>query len=152
LNLERAIRIAVEAHAGQTDKAGRPYILHPLRVMMSLETDDERIVGVLHDVVEDCPDWSVERLQSEGFDQSIIEAIKAVTKRSGGETYEEFVDRAARDTIGRRVKRADLLDNLDASRMASVTQRDAERLDRYVRALARLDGRALEASASEASA
>lgn len=57
MNLHRAIEIAAEAHRDQTDKAGAPYLLHPLRVMMSLDTDEERIVGVLHDVVEDGPGW-----------------------------------------------------------------------------------------------
>ena len=65
--LQRAIEIAVEAHKGQADKAGAPYIFHSLRVMLSLKTDDERIVGVLHDVVEDCESWGFERLESEGL-------------------------------------------------------------------------------------
>lgn len=67
MNLQRAIEIAAEAHREQTDKAGAPYLLHPLRVMMLLETDDERIVGILHDVVEDGPGWTFERLEEEGF-------------------------------------------------------------------------------------
>ncbi len=54
MNLEKAIKIAVEAHTGQVDKSGNPCILYPLRVMLSLNTEEGRIVGVLHDVVEDC--------------------------------------------------------------------------------------------------
>ena len=65
--LQRAIEIAVAAHKGQIDKAGSPYVLHPLRIMLKLRSDDERIVGVLHDVVEDCEGWSFERLAEEGF-------------------------------------------------------------------------------------
>jgi (p)ppGpp synthase/HD superfamily hydrolase len=65
--LERAISIAAEAHTGQTDKAGERYILRPLRIMLALSTDEERIVGVLHDVVEDCAGWSFDRLRAEGF-------------------------------------------------------------------------------------
>jgi len=61
MNLEKAIKIALEAHIGQVDKGGNPYILHPLRVMLSLNSEEERIVGVLHDVVEDCEGWSWER-------------------------------------------------------------------------------------------
>ena len=84
MNLERAVSIAVAAHKGQTEKAGAPYILHPLRVMQSLDTDLERIVGVLHDVVEDGPGWSFERLEAEGFGADVIEALRLVTKRPAG--------------------------------------------------------------------
>jgi (p)ppGpp synthase/HD superfamily hydrolase len=80
LNLQRAIEIAVEAHKGQVDKAGSLYVLHPLRVMMSLDTEDEKIVGVLHDVVEDCEGWTWDRLRSEGFSEKIIDALQSVSK------------------------------------------------------------------------
>jgi (p)ppGpp synthase/HD superfamily hydrolase len=136
-SLERAIAIAVEAHAGQVDKAGTPYILHPLRVMLSLHTNDERIVGVLHDVCEDCPGWDFERLRREGFSEMIIVALASVTKIEG-ESYEDFVLRAARNPIGRNVKKADLMDNSDISRIAKPTARDHERLAKYARALALL--------------
>ena len=79
--LERAIAIAAEAHAGQVDKAGTPYVLHPLRVMLGLSSTDERVVAVLHDVCEDCPGWSFDRLRSEGFSNRIIDALQSVTKR-----------------------------------------------------------------------
>jgi (p)ppGpp synthase/HD superfamily hydrolase len=92
--LEHAIAIAAKAHEGQVDKAGAPYILHPLRMMMNVRTIDERIVAVLHDVVEDCPGWSFERLRSEGFSEVVITALDSVTKREG-EDYEDFVARAA---------------------------------------------------------
>jgi (p)ppGpp synthase/HD superfamily hydrolase len=82
LNLERAIAIAVAAHTGQTDKAGVPYILHPLSIMHSLETDLERIVGVLHDVVEDGPGWTFERLEVEGFGADVIDALRLVTNHT----------------------------------------------------------------------
>ena len=80
MNLEKAIKIAVEAHSGQVDKGGNPYILHPLRVMLFLDTEEERIVGVLHDVVEDCEGWSWERLKEEGCSEKIIEALQSVSK------------------------------------------------------------------------
>ncbi len=105
--LERAIAIAAEGHAGQTDKGGAPYILHPLRMMMSLSTLEERIVAVLHDVVEDCPEWTFERLQGEGFWVEILVALDSVTERDG-EDYEDFVLRAAANPIGCRVKLADM--------------------------------------------
>lgn len=135
--LERAIAIAVEAHAGQVDKAGEPYILHPLRVMLSLSTQDEQIVGVLHDVCEDCPGWDFARLRREGFSEVVVDALASVTKIEG-EPYDDFVHRAARNPIGKSVKRADLLDNSDASRLTELTAQDHERLAKYARALATL--------------
>src|ERR1700730_2622349 len=110
--LERAIIIAAEGHAGVKDKGGAPYILHPLRMMLGLSSPDERIVAVLHDVCEDCPGWTFDRLRSEGFSDHIIEALQSVTKRDG-EDYESFVLRAAANPIGRSVKLADLHDNCD---------------------------------------
>jgi (p)ppGpp synthase/HD superfamily hydrolase len=113
--LERAITIAGEAHAGQVDKAGAPYVLHPLRMMLRMSSIDERIVAVLHDVCEDCPGWTFDRLRREGFSERIIDALQSVTKRDG-ETYEDFVRRSAANPTGRRVKLADLHDNSDLSR------------------------------------
>ncbi len=127
--VERAVAIAARAHEGQVDKAGAPYVFHPLRVMLRLETADERIVGVLHDVVEDT-DVTMDHLRAEGFSETVLIALDSVTKR-GGEVYMDFVQRAAANPIGRRVKLADLLDNSDVSRIARPTQRDFERLERY---------------------
>lgn len=132
--LERAIAIAAQAHAGQVDKAGAPYVLHPLRMMLQLASNDERIVAVLHDVCEDCPGWSFERLRDEGFAPQVIAALDAVTRRDD-ETYEDFVRRAAADPIGRSVKLVDLRDNSDLSRIAAPTERDFERLEKYRRAI-----------------
>ena len=132
--LERAIAIAAEAHAGQTDKAGAPYILHPLRMMMDLTSAEERIVAVLHDVCEDCPGWTFERLRGEGFSEEIIAALDSVTKREG-EAYEEFALRAAANPIGRRVKLADLRDNSDLSRITNPSVEDHERIAKYARAI-----------------
>ena len=87
--LERAIEIATEAHCGQLDKAGCEYITHPLRVMAAGKTIEEKIVGVLHDVVEDS-DWTVEQLESEGFSVEVIEALRCVTKLSESEPYDRF--------------------------------------------------------------
>ncbi len=132
--LERAIAIAVEAHAGQSDKGGAPYVLHPLRVMLTVSTDEERIAAVLHDVVEDCPAWSLDRLRSEGFSDAVVGALDALTRR-GGESYEAFVARAGKNPIARRVKLADLADNSDVSRLRrEPTEADRRRLERYRRA------------------
>ncbi len=131
--LERAIAIAAEAHAGVVDKAGAPYILHPLRVMLSVETTDARIVAVLHDVVEDTH-WTFEALRAEGFSETVLAGVDAVTERDG-EDYEAFVLRAASNPIGRRVKLADITDNMDLSRITHPTVKDLERIEKYRRAV-----------------
>lgn len=139
MNLERAIEIAVEAHRGVLDKGGNPYVLHPLRVMFSLHTEEEKIVGVLHDVVEDS-DWTFEDLMAEGFSEAVIEGLKSVTKTDEAEDYEVFVHRAMRNAIGRKVKIADITDNLDVRRIKELKPKDMERLNKYKRALAVLTG------------
>ena len=136
--LERAVAIAATTHEGQRDKADAPYLLHPLRVMLRLTTEAERITAVLHDVVEDCEGWSFERLLGEGFSGDIIEALKSVTKREG-EAYEDFVKRACENPIGRRVKLSDLHDNCDLSRISKPTDKDHERIVRYRRAIAYIE-------------
>jgi (p)ppGpp synthase/HD superfamily hydrolase len=133
-SLERAIAIAAEAHAGQQDKAGAPYVLHPLRMMLRLSSNDERVVAVLHDVCEDCPGWTFDRLRAEGFSEPVLAALDSVTKRDG-ETYEDFVRRAAADPIGRAVKLADLQDNCDLSRISKPSERDFQRIEKYRKAI-----------------
>lgn len=138
--LEKAIAIAVEAHQGKKDRAGQPYILHPLRVMFRVETEDERIVAVLHDVVEDHGDvWPMDRLRQAGFPPHLLEALDCVTKRPG-ESYQQFVERSASNPIARRVKLADLEDNMDIRRMSGVSEEARERLNRYLAAYRRLQG------------
>ena len=108
------------------------YILHPLRVMMRVSTDDEKIVAVLHDVVEDGEGWSFERIRSEGFSETVIEALKHVTKLPGEEDdYDAFIRRAAKNAVASRVKLADLEDNMDLRRIANPTERDFARLEKY---------------------
>ncbi|MFJ2710228.1 HD domain-containing protein [Pseudomonas sp. NPDC087346] len=134
--LERAIAIAATAHAGQVDKGGAPYILHPLKVMLRMTTLEERIVAVLHDVVEDCG-ISLDDLRKEGFSEEVLSAIESVTKVPG-ESYGDFVERAALNPIGRLVKLADLEENSDLSRIASPSWEDLERIEKYRRAIGRL--------------
>ncbi len=136
--LEHAIAIAANAHDGQLDKAGAPYVLHPLRMMLRLATREERMVAMLHDVVEDCEGWSLDRLRLEGFSQAVVEGIASVTKRDG-EDYEAFVLRAAANPIGRRVKLADLHDNCDLSRIAQPSEKDHQRVAKYRRAITVLE-------------
>lgn len=131
--LERAIALAATAHEGQVDKAGAPYILHVLRVMMRLETPEERMAAALHDIVEDCG-WTLDRLRAEGFPEAVVLGVDAVTRRES-ESYDEFVLRAKAHPVGRRVKVADLRDNSDIARLREITDRDRARLEKYRRAL-----------------
>lgn len=135
--LEDAIALAVKAHQGQVDKVGQPYILHPLRVMFRLEGELERIVGVLHDVVEDS-ELAFGDLQQMGYSDEVITALDGVTRRDE-ESYDEFIERSLVHPVSRRVKLADLEDNMDVRRMAAaLTEKDVERLQRYRRAWERL--------------
>jgi (p)ppGpp synthase/HD superfamily hydrolase len=120
--LERAIAIAVEAHQGQRDRYGVPYILHPIRVMCRLGSPTEKTVGILHDVVEDT-DWTFEDLQEEGFPRVVLEALDSVTKRKG-EDYQDFVKRSASNP----------LDNMDLRRLGEISDADKSRLQKYVSA------------------
>ena len=139
-DLEEAIRIALEAHRGQKDRAGAPYLLHPLRVMLRLRTDPERMAAVLHDVVEDTA-WTLDDLRARGFPAEVIEAVDRLTRRPG-EPYDAVVERAAAHPVARRVKLADLEDNLDLRRLGEVSAEDLERLGRYLRAHRRLSAAA----------
>lgn len=130
--LERALVIAAEAHAGMTDKGGAPYILHPLRLMHQMCTPDERIVALLNDVVEDSP-WTLEALRAEGFSETIVAAVDGLTRREG-ESYEDFIARGATNPLARRVKLADIEDNLDLRRLGELEEMDLARLQRYQRA------------------
>ena len=131
--LRRAIDIAKEAHKGQVDKAGNEYIDHPLRVMIAVHSVSEKIVGVLHDVIEDT-DWTFERLEAEGFTTEIIEALKCVTKLSEDEPYDAFIERVKTNPLAVAVKIKDLADNMDIRRLNELTEKDFKRLQKYHRA------------------
>jgi len=134
MNLERAIEIAQEAHKGVKDKGGHDYIHHPLRVMHAMSNDQEKIVAILHDAVEDS-DWTFDRLKEEGFEDSAIESLRCVTKYSEEEDYQEFIKRAATNKIATKVKIADIEDNLDLSRLGTLTEKDLTRIEKYKKAL-----------------
>lgn len=130
--LEEAILLAVEAHQGQKDKAGMPYILHPLRMMSKMRTEAEMMTAVLHDVVEDTG-WTLDDLRQKGFPEQVVHAVDCLTRRPG-EDYMVFVKRSTTDPLARRVKLADLEDNMDIRRIRQMTEADPERLARYIRA------------------
>lgn len=138
-DLDQAIFIASQAHRGQRDKGGAPYILHPLRVMARMKSDEERIVAVLHDVIEDNPFWTPYKLRRRGFGDNIIRALAALT-RDKGESYEAFIERCGANPLARRVKLADLDDNSDLTRIPAPTERDWDRMKKYGRAITYLIG------------
>ena len=138
--LERAIEIAREAHRGQVDRAGEEYIGHPLRVMEAGRTVEEKIVGVLHDVVEDSKEWSFERLEQEGFAPEIIEALRCVTKLSAEEPYDKFIARVKGNALAVAVKLNDLSDNMDIRRLPYLSDKDVKRLKKYLKAYKQLMG------------
>ena len=137
--LQRAIEIATEAHKGQFDKAGNDYIGHPLRVMEMGKTNEEKIVGVLHDVVEDTT-WTFEALAAEGFSKEIIDALRCVTKTSENENYDSFIDRVKKNPLATAVKINDLTDNMDIRRLPYLSDKDVKRLKKYLKAYKRLIG------------
>jgi len=137
--LKRAIEIATEAHKGQYDKAGKDYIGHPLRVMEKGKTEEEKIVGVLHDVIEDT-DWTFEKLETEGFSPEVIAALRCVTKISENENYDDFIDRVKKNPLAVAVKINDLTDNMDIRRLPYLSDKDVKRLKKYLKAYKRLTG------------
>lgn len=137
--LEKAIEIATEAHKGQYDKAGNDYIGHPLRVMDMGRTEEEKIVGVLHDVVEDT-EWTFAQLAAEGFSQEVIDALQCVTKLSENENYDDFIERVKKNPLATAVKINDLSDNMDIRRLPYLSDKDLKRLKKYLKAYKKLIG------------
>ena len=137
--LERAIEIATQAHEGQVDKAGNAYIGHPWRVMAMGKTEQEKIAGVLHDIVEDTP-WTFEMLEAEGFAPEIIAALKCVTKISENEDYDDFIERVKKNPLAVAVKINDLTDNMDIRRLPYLSDKDVKRLKKYLKAYKKLVG------------
>ena len=131
--IEKAIKIAIKAHEGQKDKSGKAYILHPLRIMSSFKNENEQIIAILHDVIEDS-DYTYDDLRNNGFSEDIINAIDSVTKREN-ENYFDFINRSKKNNLGRKIKIADINDNLDLSRLDNPQKEDYERIEKYKRAL-----------------
>jgi len=129
MNLEQAISIASLAHEGQLDKGGEPYILHPLRVMMHFKDERQRIVAVLHDVIEDT-DITIQDLSDQGLSYELIKIILTLTRRED-ESYDEYLNRICYSRFAIKVKLADLEDNMDMSRIKNPTEKDCQRLAKY---------------------
>lgn len=127
-----ALQIATKAHEGQKDKSGYEYIMHPIRVAERCKDTRAKIVALLHDTIEDTF-VTTDYLREQGFPDETIEGVLSVTKREG-ESYDEFVRRAAENPLGKEVKKADLEDNMDIRRLKELTDEDVGRLQKYLRA------------------
>lgn len=145
--LDEAIELAVRWHQGQVDKAGEPYILHPLRLMLMVGPGPNRIyyqlAALFHDAIEDAPDEE-ERLQrcriiETRFGKEVLDAVLAITRKPGEDYLEEFIPRARRNPIARVVKRLDVLDNMNLNRLPEITARDRARQGKYGCAMEILD-------------
>ena len=136
MNLEQAISIASLVHEGQLDKGGEPYILHPLRVMMKLKDEKQRIVAVLHDIIEDTK-ATRQYLYDQGFDYELVDTIMILTRRKD-ENYDDYIDRISHNEFAIEVKLADLEDNMDLSRIKNPTVKDYDRVVKYGKAREKL--------------
>lgn len=132
--IEKAIQIALSAHHGQIDRGGEPYILHPLRVMLSQKSATAKICAVLHDVIEDTA-VTLEDLKREGFSEEVIRAVDVLTKRDG-EDYEVYIGRVIENKIACQVKLMDLADNMNLSRLDTTQEADLKRYHKYEKAKA----------------
>jgi len=131
--LEKAIKIALTAHENQVDKGGKTYVLHPLRLMVQMPTEELQIIAVLHDVVEDSS-YTFEDLIKEGFTAEVIEALRALTKQEN-EQYDDFIQRVKKNPLAIQVKIADLKDNSNVDRIQNPTEKDLERVKKYKKAI-----------------
>jgi (p)ppGpp synthase/HD superfamily hydrolase len=132
--LEKAIVLAIRAHAGQLDKTGEPYILHPLRLMLLMETEEEMITAVLHDVIEDA-EVTFDDLRSFHLPETIISALELLTHDTAGTSYVDYIAAIKMNPLASRIKLADLAHNMDVRRLPlPLSARDWGRLEKYRRA------------------
>ncbi|MBE3030518.1 MULTISPECIES: HD domain-containing protein [Sneathia] len=132
-NYELALKIATEAHKGQVDKAGVPYINHPLTVASLVDTEEEKIVALLHDTIEDT-NITEQDLLNYGFSNKIVEAVKLLTHNKNV-PYMDYVAKIKDNELARKVKIADLTHNSDLSRLKEITDKDKKRYNKYQKAL-----------------
>ena len=139
MDLNNAIKIAVDVHKDDPDKVGKPYITHVLRVMERCKTEEEKMVAALHDVVEDHKKdgWTFHRLESEGFSKTIIDAVRAISQDEN-ESKADYIERLIKNPLAIRVKLNDLEDNMDIRRLPELTEKDITRLKNYLKTYHRL--------------
>jgi (p)ppGpp synthase/HD superfamily hydrolase len=131
-----ARRVATQAHQGQVDKAGQPYIMHPHFVASQVTGDEAKAVAWLHDVIEDTP-ITFDDLRAAGLNEAVIEAVDAITKRDN-EDYKGYLERVAANALAKHVKLADLAHNMNTGRLKEVDDKAKIRLEKYKTAYARL--------------
>ena len=131
--LELALSIATEAHRGQFDKAGIDYIEHPIYVASQVDTEEEKAVALLHDVIEDSP-FTAEELLLAGLPETVVTAVQILSKKKG-QDYQTYLENVKSNSLARVVKLADLKHNSDLSRLSSITEKDRERLKKYKKAI-----------------
>lgn len=134
--LEKAIQIAVLAHNGQVDKGGQPYILHPISVMMKMDTIEEKIVAILHDSIEDS-NIKEEELIAFGIPKKLVDEIDLLTRKNG-DSYMQYISKVKTGKIAKKVKLADLETNMDLNRIKKPTKTDFDRVKKYKKAYKRL--------------
>ena len=132
----KALQIAKSAHSGQLDKGGNPYFLHPLAVSEKVEAENEKIVALLHDVIEDT-DITLDYLREQGFSEEILAGVDRLTKREGV-SYEEYIEAVRKNPLALKVKIADMLHNSDLSRIPNPTEKDRKRIEKYKEKIALL--------------
>ena len=130
--IEKSLEIALRAYSGKKDKAGKTYILHPLRLMAKMQREEEMSLALLHDVIEDS-DISAEDLLAEGIPQNIVTAVQALTKQDD-ENYELFIARVLENKLAAKVKKLDIEDNINILRLNSISNKDLERIAKYHKA------------------
>ena len=127
-NLGKAIAIAATAHQDQLYKNDTPCILHPIRMMLEMDSEEQMIATILHDLIEDT-DWTLDQLRAEDFSDRIIDLVDLLSRRET-ESYAEFIERIRTDSVAVKIKLADLKDNMDLTRLPEITEKDISRLKR----------------------
>ena len=130
---EKAYEIAKKAHLGQIDKAGEDYIKHPEKVASFVNSDEEKAVAYLHDVIEDT-ELTLEDLREYGFSEEVLEAVDVITKKKG-QDYQTYLNSVKENKLARVVKLADLRHNSDLTRLINITEKDIERKEKYQKAV-----------------
>lgn len=130
--IEKSLAVALKAYAGQTDKAGKTYILHPLRLMAKMDNEFEMAVALLHDVIEDSA-YTSKDLLNQGIPRAVVDAVQVLTKIEG-ERYDQFIARVMKNPLATKVKVADIEDNINVLRLEQLGEKDLQRIAKYHKA------------------
>lgn len=133
MNLGKAIAIAANGFKDKTDRSGEPYIMHCIRVMNQMDTDEERIVAILHDVVEDGV-ATLEELLTQGLSAKMYNALYCLTHNKKDDYLDVYIKRISLNPLATKVKLADLRDNSNITRLKGLTKKDFDRMEKYHKA------------------